>query len=181
MTIAELREERRGEEMSKIIIGLLLVVFAIPSCAVRGYKSIIFERGVGGNLKRAADANTINLAQEELSAALKYIEANGLTVGYTSIIYRTPDEDVSFWYRNLSASLDELRSLPTNATSLEKSNMLMKLRETLLDTHARGVSVTAPDGISVFPNNMAYAIWLAFSALIGCAGVCLFLWGIEDM
>ena len=36
-----------------------------------------------GYLKRAADANTIILANEEFSKAISYLESNNLTSGYT--------------------------------------------------------------------------------------------------
>lgn len=43
------------------------------------------KQNVSGFLKRAADANTIELANQELTKALDYLEANNLTSGYTSI------------------------------------------------------------------------------------------------
>lgn len=163
--------------MSKIILGVLLVLLSIPSCATRAYKDVIFERGVEGYLKRAADSNSVELARNELDTALKYIESEGLTSGYTSVLYRTPDEDVGFWYRNLKTSQAELLLLPATATPLEKSNMLMKLRETLLDSGEKSVHVTLPSGISVFPNNVGYSIWLAISGLLLCAGAGIIMWG----
>ena len=67
-------------------------------------------------------------------------------------------EDVGFWYQNLKASLGELEQVSSTATQLEKSNLLIKLRETLLDQGKEGISITSPDGISRFPLNTAYAI-----------------------
>lgn len=74
---------------------------------MRAYSAIDFNREVGGHLKRAADANTVELARKEMETAVTYLERNGLTTGYTSILYRTPDEDIEFWHQNLRASLDE--------------------------------------------------------------------------
>jgi hypothetical protein len=157
-----------------------LIVLSIPCCAVRAYKDVIFERGAEGYLKRAADANSVELARNELDIALKYVEAEGLKNGYTSVFYRTPDEDVGFWYRNLKTSQAELLSIPATATPLEKSNMLMKLRETLLDSGEKSVHVTLPSGVSVFPNNVAYAIWITISGLFLCAGTGLIMWGMTE-
>ena len=67
-------------------------------------------------------------------------------------------EDVGFWYQNLKASLGELDQVSLTASQLEKSNLLIKLRETLLDQGKEGISITSPDGISRFPLNTAYAI-----------------------
>jgi len=120
---------------------------------------IQFDRGAGGYLKRAADANTIDLAERELSKALRYIEFNNMTSGYTSVSYKTPDEDVEYWYENLYRSVKELREVPINADQLVKSNVLMKLRETLTDSSKDGTDLTVPTGISRYPYNklMSYS------------------------
>ena len=112
-----------------VVITIVFGIFFLGWGITRVVKSeITFERKCKGYLKRAADANTVKLAKEELSKAINYIEAKGYTQGYTSLLWTTPDEDLGFWYANLKSSLDELNTLPGDATSLEKSNMLMKLR-----------------------------------------------------
>lgn len=142
-------------------INLLLLVFCISACGARIYKGIVFKQNVTGYLKRAADANTIDLASVELGKAITYLEKNNLTTGFTSIIYQTPDEDIDFWYRNLKASEDELKNL--NSTSaLEKTNVLMKLRETLLDTGEK-TKVTIPPGLAVYPHNTLWAIVMSIA------------------
>ena len=143
-----------------VLFSLIFVIF----CVFRIVNDIVFDRNCEGYLKRVADANTIELAQNNLATALRYVEDNNLTSDYTSVVYRTPDEDVGFWHDNLKASLQELRSIKSDASQLEKSNVLLKLRETLLD-HGQSLSVTAPSGISVFPNNFSYALWGLLSFL----------------
>ena len=164
----------------KILTGIILLVLSLPSCGMELYKSILFDRGAEGHLKRAADANTIHLAKQELQTTLEYLEKNNLTNGYTSILYQTPDEDVGFWYTNLKSSLSELKSLSDNVPPLERSNMLMKLRETILD-EGKNTSVTIPSGIHLFPNNIAYAIWVFISIIIGCIGGVMIFMGIDDL
>lgn len=158
-----------------IVVGVLLLLPVLLFSGVRIYKSITFGIEVTGHLKRAADANTVELARKELEVAVAYLERNNLTSGYTSILYQSPDEDISFWYTNLNVSLKELRRVKPDATQLEVSNVLMKLRETLLDAGEKSVLVTVPDGISVFPHNTIYAIWgwLALAAMV--SGVVLIL------
>lgn len=141
--------------MKLFLIGLLLCFPFVSFCVTRGVAAISFDRNCEGRLKRAADANTVDLAKQELRAAIGYLERVGATNGYTSIFYNTPDEDVGFWFGNLKASLAELESLPASATPMERSNLLMKLRETLLDHKEKGTVVTAPEGISVSPANSA--------------------------
>ncbi len=143
----------------KKVIFVLSIVSLLLCIGVMIYRGIIFNQQCEGYLKRAADANSIELAEAELRKAIHYCEENGLTSGYTSIFYRTPDEDLGFWFTNLQTSLKELEDLPTNSTSLEKSNMLLKLRETLTDQTGDGTSVTVPTGISRFPYNAGFTIW----------------------
>jgi hypothetical protein len=78
-----------------------------------------------------------------------------------------PDEDIGYWYNNLLAAKNELDSLPTEATPLEKTNVLMKLRETLTDSGQQGKSaLVCPAGISRCPYNGLIAIILGFSLIL---------------
>ncbi len=133
---------------------------------VRVVNSVMFERDIGGYLKRAADANTIELAELELAKALSNMEQEGMTSGFTSILWQTPDEDVGFWFKNITSAHRELEVVDFKATQLEKTNILMKLRETLLDQGSESTKVTAPSGISLFPNNILFAVW-GYISLLG--------------
>ena len=138
-----------------LFVGYVLLVIWLGG---RIYNSIIFDIGCTGRLKRAADANTIMLADKELEEALNYIENNAFISGYTSILYNTLDEDIGYWYNNLKSSHKELSLITDKTTALEKSNILMKLRETILDQGSNGVSVTKPDGIAIYPYNNFYCL-----------------------
>lgn len=143
----------------------LLLMITVSIWSTCGIKVIRFNQNCGGHLKRAADANTVEIAKEELKTAIDYMEAQNLTNGYTSVIYNTPDEDVSFWYNNIKQSYIELESLSDSTSALEKSNMLIKLRETLLDHGDKSDSVTMPNGISRHPNTALFGI-LGFISII---------------
>jgi len=156
----------------KTLVAVLLVVPVLVWCGFRIGNSIIFGKDCGGYLKRAADANTVSAASKEMGIAIAYMEANKLTDGYTSVIYKTPDDDVGFWYNNIKSAKNELDSLPTSATSLEKTNVLMKLRETLLDDGEKGASITIPHGISIYPNNTGW-FWFGMFSLISLIGSCI--------
>lgn len=155
----------------RLLICTAMMVFAISIFGARIYKKIIFKQNVTGYLKRAADANTVELAKEELKRVIDYLELNGLTEGYTSIIYKTPDEDIGFWYRNIKASYNELEMLQTTS-ALEKTNVLIKLRETLVDGGER-MKVTVPEGIHVYPYNTIWCLVLLFALVVGSYG---FIW-----
>lgn len=165
--------------MKKIFSVLLLlsVLSVLLWAGLRIYNCIVYDIDCGGHIKRAADANTVDLATQEMKTVITYLEARGMTSGYTSVLYRTPDEDVGFWYQNLKASLDELNKVKPETTQLERSNILIKLCETLLD-HGESVTVTDPSGISIFPNNVAYAWfgWLSLvAAIVGAAALIFFI------
>ncbi|MCX6823970.1 MAG: hypothetical protein NT085_02490 [candidate division SR1 bacterium] len=146
------------------IIGVLSLFAYL---GVRTWNSVSFDRNCSGLLKRAGDANTVEMAKEQLKMAVNYCETHELTSGYTSVMYNTPDEEIGFWYNNLKSSLGELNAVVPNATQMEKSNVLMKLRETLLDTDDKGKTVvTCPKGISRYPYNLLYGIWGIFSLMM---------------
>lgn len=157
----------------KRLAAIVAIVFTI-SLAVYGvtnfFLGVSYRNNVGGHLKRAADSNTVELAKQELRTAITWLEQHNKTSGYTSVFWNTPDEDIGFWYGNLKASLDELEKLPESASPMEKSNMLMKLRETLLDNDAKGTHVTEPKGIKRHPHNLAYGLWLWISAILALIG-----------
>ena len=155
--------------MKKLLLAILLI-FSLSVIGTRFYKSVVLKQNCTGYLKRSADANTTDTAKNELSKAISYLEANKLTEGYTSVFYNTPDEDIAFWYKNLKASEIELSKVTDKTTSLEKTNLLMKLRETLLDSEKSGDSITVPNGLSVFPDNKLWMTLLSL-AVISLIGV----------
>lgn len=144
-----------------IVAFLALVVIYV----IIGVKAIRFDIECEGHLKRAADANSVELAKQELKTAVDYLFWSGRNTGYTSVLWKTPDEDVTFWYNNLESAYRELEALPEDATPLEKTNVLMKLRETLTDDSQYGVAVTVPDGISRHPHNAMFG-WLRLIAWV---------------
>ena len=166
--------------MKKILLSIVLLIALLFCTGIYIYRSVVFDINCGDRIKRAADANTIELATKEMEAVVNYIEAEGMTSGYTSVIYRTPDEDVTFWYNNLKSSLGELKKVKPETSQLERSNLLIKLRETLLDNNNGSVSVTAPKGISVYPNNTAFAILCIFGIIIFIIGVVLIFIGYSE-
>jgi hypothetical protein len=150
----------------KKFIAIVLGVLALSIITIRISKNISLKQNCTGYLKRAADANTVETAKEELQKSIKYLEANNLTKGYTSILWQTPDEDIEFWYKNLKASENELMKVDSTTTSVEKTNLLMKLRETLLDNGEKGDCLTVPSGLSRYPNNEIWCVLTLLAILI---------------
>lgn len=161
----------------KIFIATILTILALSIFGVVIVKNITLNQNCTGHLKRAADANTVETASAELETAIDYLEKNNLTTGYTSVFWKTPDEDIEFWYNNLKASQNELSKVDSTTSSLEKSNLLMKLRETLIDNGEKGDNLTVPQGLSRYPNNLLWGIlmWVGAFVIVG-----LIIWGIVE-
>ena len=159
---------------SKNLFLILAILFTLLFCVwatVRIVKYVQFSLDCQAYLKRAADANTVELAKGELAKALDYAERNGMTDGIVSVFLKNPANDIGFWYGNMKAGYDEMDNLPDDASSLEKTNVLMKLRESLTDRDTSGgTKVVVPMGIEIHPNNALYFWWSALS----CAALCIF-------
>lgn len=144
----------------KAFLLTILLLIMTTGCGLvdRAVQGVVFDQRVGGHLELAASANTLELASQELTIALENFKKENPTEGYTSILWRTPDEDVGFWVRNMEAALQELNELIAkgNVSNLEASNTLLKLRETLTNEGEHGTRLFIPDGISVFPHNKGY-------------------------
>ena len=149
----------------KNLLIFLVFVAALITPAIVIVKNIQFKQQCSGYIKQAADANSVELAADRLQKAIDYAEANGLTSGYTSVLYKTEDENVGFWYQNLKTCLTELEEAK-DATQLEKSNVLMKVRESLTDQGENGTVLTIPDGISRYPHNLLFGILRVLSYTI---------------
>ena len=149
----------------KVFISIIVFVLALISPVLTTIKSIQFDQKCGGYLKQAADANSVELAERQLNLAIDYIEQHELTSGYTSVLWNTEDENIEYWYNNLKQCQKELAATKDNST-LENTNVLMKLRESLTDVDQNGTTLTIPYGISRYPNNLLYGILNIISSII---------------
>jgi len=138
------------------VMGFGSLIIVIVLLISRIYNGVNFSMECTQYLKRAADANTVELAKNNLNRAVNYLEYCHLTNGVVSIFLKQPENDIGFWYSNLRASQDELNKVTTNTSQLEKANILMKLRETLTDNTKNGTAITCPQGISIYPRNKWY-------------------------
>ncbi len=154
-----------------VLASLIVLTFSFAFAIV---SKIQFEQNCKGFLKRAADASTIKLAEQELGRALVYLEDNNLTSGSTHAVYETPSCDLDFWYTNLKTAHDELVNFPSDSDQLTASNHLMKLRETILDQGEK-IKVTAPRGVHLYPYQLPEltAILSGLAGLmVGFLGLC---------
>ena len=155
----------------RIVILTISIMIFIGTIAYYAVSSITFNKNCGGYLELAANANSIDLAKSNLDKAIQYLEKNQLTTGYTSIVYNTPDENVTYWYANLKACQRELDVFSVHpGSTLEETNFLMKLRESLTKPSSEeGQYIIIPQGISIFPCNTQLLLIL----LMGLFGICV--------
>lgn len=151
-----------------IVIVLFVIGLIVPTICVVKY--IKFDQKCAGYLKNTADANTVELALERINHAIDYIEEHNLTDGYTSVLWKTEDENINYWYKNILACKNELEGC-LDGTALEKSNVLMKVRESLTDAGEKGTKLTIPTGISRYPYNALWGVLRLISYIILCAGM----------
>ncbi|MEZ4195271.1 MAG: hypothetical protein R3B53_02640 [Candidatus Paceibacterota bacterium] len=166
--------------MKKALGFILIIPFLIWGGVRMWQAEISFNVQAGGHMQNAANANSVELATKEMENVVKYFEDRHLQPGFTSIFYNTPEENVGFWMANMRASLDELKQVKSDATSLEKSNVLMKLRETLTDKSKSGSEISIPQGISIYPHNFIYMLVGVLSTILAVVGVMLFLVGMDE-
>lgn len=163
------RYDRSSNGIGVCLFGIIIcAVIFIITAIVDWQQYIAFQQNCGSYLKLAADANTVELAKERLSTAIKYLEDSNLTKGNTGTIYNTPETDIKVWYDNLVASENELEKIKTDASQFEKTNVLMKLRETLLDHGEKGDSITVPNFLHLYPNQASFFWTQVLSAGFGC-------------
>jgi len=148
---------------------LVFVVWAI----IRIVSYVQFNLGCGQYLQRAATANSISLASSNLDTAIKYLEDHNLTSGQVSIILKQPKNDITYWYSNLKSAQTELKNMKPDATQLEVSNELMKIKETLVSTTSSGESLIVPDGIEIYPHNVSL-FWMCL--ISGVLSVASWIW-----
>lgn len=145
--------------MYQTLMGISIVVFLMWG-VIRVFRYYEFKNNCGGYLTRAANANSIELAEENLTRAIEYLENNNLTSGQVSIFLRQPKNDITYWYKNLKSAQAQLQNINTDEISnLEESNILMKLRETLTENSSDGTILVLPEGIEIFPKNVAFLLW----------------------
>ena len=150
--------------MKTILISLSIMLFV--SCLGYGtYKAIVFDTQCKEYLSLAANANSIELARTNLDKAIQYIEQNQLTSGNTAFFIKGPSTDLTSWYANLKACQKEVWIMDVKkGTVLEETNLLMKLRESLM---SEGL-IIIPENIALYPNQLLYMIVLGCSMLF-CA------------
>ena len=155
--LEELQRKSKKTRRKRLIILFTLFTCVLISPCITLIRAIQFEQNCEGYLKQAADASSPEIALERINVAISYMESHNLTSGYTSIVYKTENDNVGFWYKNIVKAREELQAC-IGASQLEKTNVLMKVREVLTDNDDKGTIITIPSGISLHPHNRLFAV-----------------------
>lgn len=169
MSLKKFKEvNKMGKSTKKfMVLAIIATIVLGANLTVREVKDVQFDMNCTQYIKRVANASTIEIAKENLANAISYAEENNLTEGIVSIFLHQPENDIGYWYKNMTEAYAELENLPEDVTSLEKTSALMRLRKTLIDESGSKVSVRIPDGISIYPNNVFYFWWGLLSLIFG--------------
>ena len=141
-----------------VILMVIMCLAPFPNYIYSLAKAVQFGANCGDYLKLSADANSVFLAEKHLTTAINYLEENNITSGSAKYFVSYPKNDISLWYENLKTAQSQLQEMIEMGeyTELEQSNMLMKLRETLLEDSG---CVTIPLAISLHPHG-TLLVWL---------------------
>ncbi len=157
------------KRISLIFAIILTIVFFVTLTLeiVRRYR---FKIGCEDWLKLAGEAMDVYQARGFLAKGIEYLERKNLTVGSSAYFLKTPSADLGLWYQRLKSGeeiLEEViaRKEKGEATPLEISNTLMKLRELLVDITEKKTEVTLPTKIWLFPKQITFLIWYLISGI----------------
>ena len=99
-------------------------------------------------------------SEQEIDTAITYLEKNNLTNGYTTITDRQSFEDLSAYYSSLKERSEYLHSLKNM-----RSEEVAAFQKYTTMKNLQSKEVDCPNGISVFPHNTLYMIWMLLSML----------------
>lgn len=153
----------------KSFITTALLMASIFTIAMSFYKGYQLKQEFSGYLRQSAASNSPQLALQTLERSVNYLENHGLTSGNTSAFIEVPENDLGFFYSNLKQSRDELKTITDSTSSMEKSNVLLKLRETLITHGEKGDRVQMPDNLAFYPNQALWKVlfWAAIIYIFG--------------
>lgn len=150
----------------RLLTGIVLMILSLIPNGYYIYKDLDFEQNLKGYLKQAADAGSVYVAEERLSKAINYLDSHNMTSGYTSIFYKTEDDNVGYFYHNLIVCHVEIMRV-MEASHFEQTNELMRLRETLMD----GEEITIPPSLYLHPNNKLFFLLNTFCVIMFFIGI----------
>lgn len=154
-------KSRGKKTLALLMVMAILFTISLGAWGItRGIKAKNFETVCTQYISRAKGAASPEIAKEELTKVISYLEENNLTDGCVSIFWKQPRNNIGFWYKNLKEAYTKLDSISENASNVE---IRMRMEE------FRDSKIGAPEGISIYPQNAVY-FWWSILSLILCLG-----------
>lgn len=152
-------------------VSILLAMPFFGWAITRIVKNNRFDNNVTYYIDEADKSNDITYSCEKASIANDYLKNNNLTSGYTSIVSRERDEDLYIFYDSIDKK--------TNYFCLSRNKDYIKLYQEYADMrNMKPHDVSVPQGISIYPYNLFYLIWMLVSTtmmIISIIGVVTFI------
>lgn len=160
----------------KAFFAIIFTILLIITGVFHFSRSYTFNRDIGDWLKLAADAPSVERADEFLGHAISEIDDRDLTDGNSAYIFDQPSTDIGIWYSQIQGAkqttasiLERVQNDSLSVTQLERDNALMKIREVLLDQGESGTDVTLPKNITIFPFQWLFLISYLVTLIIAAA------------
>jgi len=155
----------------KQFIAIAFTLFFLGLSVYHCILDYTFDRDIGDWLKLAAEAPSIERADEFLNNALLKIEERGLTSGHSAFAFFRPSNDVAIWYSQIQGAKQTTSTIirrfkidSLTVTQSEQGIALMKIREVLVDESSH---VIKPTKIVIFPYQWLFLVLYVLFFVLG--------------
>lgn len=148
------------------LFAVSIVVFIVWA-GIRTKCYFEFQDKVEGYLDNYVKAGSVEVAQENLDAAIKSAEEMGLTEGQISVLCHNPKNNIGVWYQNLVKCRENLKEVAKQPLK-EQSFVLQKQKQALSgekNGSSGSIDVKIPEGITIYPYNRFF-FWLGLLSVI---------------
>jgi len=152
-----------------LLVSILLVLPFIGWSITRISLSNHLDNTFTYHIDRASATSDIDEAANEMHLAKQYLEKRDMAHGYTSVVWRSEDEDLGVFYGTIvkrSNYLDDLQTIHTRDKTVFE-DMITYTRMTNMKAQEQKV----PDGISIYPHNVFFVYWFFVSLVLAAVGI----------
>lgn len=159
----------RNNGIQDTICAFVAVIFVLAAIAVEvlvGLKRIDLTQNITSYIDMAASSSSVETAYDNLLIAVKNAEDRGLTDGYTSALWRTQEESIGEWYKNLKSSLSELEAV--NGRPAYESKLVLDRVQSSLSRYEQYSNTQryTPAGLAFYPHNLLWGLLRIIAPLI---------------
>lgn len=156
------------------LFSIILIVPFFGWAITRIVKDQRFDDNCTYHIQQGLSSNDLTYSSSEIELAIAYLETNHLTSGYTTIAGKDQSEDLALFNSTLRKKYIYINFLKEKTPEeIKKYEEFYELRN--FSTPGRqslpAVSVYVPSGISVYPYNTSYMIWMFISIIFAALGI----------